>query len=99
MARPPFTFDRNTFGSNGSFLSRFITSPPFAGVHLKPQAILQHRFKKGQSAGRNAAHLGKDALRPAVDLRFVACCRWHRWHKGVVAHDVARWDGEIAWMS
>jgi hypothetical protein len=50
MARPPFTFDRNTLGSNGSFLSRFIASPPFAGAHLKTQAILQRRFKKGQSA-------------------------------------------------
>src|SRR6266853_6875660 len=35
MARPPFTFERNTLGSNGSFLSRFIAGPPFAGLILK----------------------------------------------------------------
>ena len=32
---------------------------------MKTQTILQHRFKKGQSAGRNAAHLSKGALGPA----------------------------------
>jgi hypothetical protein len=31
MARPPFTFARNTLGSNGGFFSRFIAGPPFAG--------------------------------------------------------------------
>src|SRR5258708_33248679 len=35
MARPPFTFDRNTLGSNGSFPLRFIAGPPFAGSQLK----------------------------------------------------------------
>jgi hypothetical protein len=53
MARPPFTFERNTLGSNGSFPFRFIASLPFAGAHSKAQAILQHRFKKGKSACRN----------------------------------------------
>src|SRR5271169_97678 len=53
MARPPFTFDRNALGSNGSFLSRFIAGPPFAGAHLKTHAILLHRLKNGQSAGRS----------------------------------------------
>src|SRR5260221_381386 len=31
MARPPFTFDRNTLGSNGSFPLRSMAGPPFAG--------------------------------------------------------------------
>src|SRR5208282_3173882 len=75
MARPPFTFDRNAWGSNGSFLSLFIARPAFALAHLKTQAILQHRSKKGQSAFRSTAHLSKGALGPAVDNRFVACCR------------------------
>src|SRR5260370_33756182 len=35
MARPPFTFDRNTLGSNGSFPLRFMAVPPFAGSQLK----------------------------------------------------------------
>src|SRR5438270_13239575 len=35
MARPPFTFERNALGSNGSFALRFIASPPFAGLILK----------------------------------------------------------------
>src|SRR5260370_11879711 len=36
MARPPFTFDRNTLGSNGSFLLRFTAGRPFArAAHLK----------------------------------------------------------------
>ena len=47
---------------------------------MKTQAILQHRSKKGQSAFRSAAHLSKGALGPAVDIRFVACCRWHKGH-------------------
>src|SRR4029453_3819614 len=29
MARPPFSFERNTLGSNGSFALRFIAGPPF----------------------------------------------------------------------
>ena len=65
MARPPFTFDRNTLGSNGSFLSRFIAGPPFAGAHLKTQAILQRRSKKRQSACRSGAEL---ALRHAEQM-------------------------------
>jgi hypothetical protein len=60
-----------TLGSNGSFLSRFITGPPFAGVHLKTRAILQHHLKNGQSAGRSAAHLSKEALGPAVGVAMV----------------------------
>jgi hypothetical protein len=37
LTPPPqmFTFARNALGSNGSFLSRFIASPPFAGLILK----------------------------------------------------------------
>src|SRR5713101_2095339 len=35
IARPPFTFERNALGSNGSFALRFISSPPFAGLILK----------------------------------------------------------------
>src|SRR5258708_17376711 len=35
MARPPFTFDRNTLGSNESFPLRFMAGPPFAGSQLK----------------------------------------------------------------
>jgi hypothetical protein len=29
MDRPPFTFDRNTLGSNGSFLLLFIAGPSY----------------------------------------------------------------------
>jgi hypothetical protein len=28
MARPPFTFARNSWGSNGGFALRFIAGPP-----------------------------------------------------------------------
>src|SRR5437867_10920105 len=35
MARPPFTFERNTLGSNGSFALRFIAGPPFAGGYFQ----------------------------------------------------------------
>jgi hypothetical protein len=55
------TFDRNTLGSNGSFLSRFIARPPFALAHLKTQAILQHRSKKGQSAFHGTTHLSRNS--------------------------------------
>src|SRR5713101_1915461 len=34
MALLPFTFDRNTLGSNGSFPLRLIAGPPFAGVSV-----------------------------------------------------------------
>jgi hypothetical protein len=53
---------------------------------LKTQAILQHRSKKGQSAFRSAAHLSKGALGPAVDIRFVARCRWHKGHFRRIEH-------------
>jgi hypothetical protein len=39
MARPPFTFERNALGSNGSFALRFIASPPFAGLILKRRSF------------------------------------------------------------
>src|ERR1700730_2055330 len=35
MVRPPFTFERNTLGSNGTFPLRFIAGPPYrVGVPL-----------------------------------------------------------------
>src|ERR1700688_4399172 len=43
MAPPPFTFERNTLGSNGSFALRFIAGPPYregyplgAAVNVSP---------------------------------------------------------------
>jgi hypothetical protein len=47
---------------------------------LKTQAILLHRLKNGQSACGITAHFDKGVLCPAVDIRFVACRRWHKGH-------------------
>src|SRR5258708_18933518 len=48
MARPPFTFDRNTLGSNGSFLLRFIAGRPFArAAHLKNAGHFTPWLQKG----------------------------------------------------
>src|ERR1700752_1097995 len=89
MARPPFTFYRNTFGSNGSFLSFFIASPPFAGAHLKTQAILQHRLKNGQSAGRSTplarerlARLSAALLKSRLSTCRGADCKLARFSTG-----------------
>src|ERR1700688_2724250 len=38
MVRPPFTFVRNTLGSNGSFCSRFIASSPYREPRLSTRA-------------------------------------------------------------
>src|ERR1700683_2788194 len=35
MRRPPFTFERNTLGSNGSFTLRFIAGPPCREVPFR----------------------------------------------------------------
>src|SRR5260370_41716759 len=67
MARPPFTFDRNTLGSNGSFLLRFIAGRPFArAAHLKNAGHFTASLQEGQSACRSAVqgsrpHLGIDS--------------------------------------
>src|SRR6266550_6189091 len=78
MARPPFTFERNTLGSNGSFALRFIAGPPFAGVHLKnarhiTASLQEPRIK---NACCSAAPLTKGLTgRPTVNRPFVVCRR------------------------
>src|SRR6266478_10147841 len=76
MARPPFTFERNTLGANGSFPLRFIAGPPFAGVHLKnarhfTASLQEPRIK---NACCSAALLTKGLTgRPTVNRPFVVC--------------------------
>src|SRR6266446_5715530 len=80
MARPPFTFDRNTLGSNGSFPLRFLAGPPFAGSRLKNAGDFTTMAPRSDNPlCRSAAHLSKGVLGLAVDMRLVACRRWQLW--------------------
>src|SRR6266853_6605814 len=83
MARPPFTFDRNTLGSNGSFLLRFIAGRPFArAAHLKNAGhFTAIALRRDNPLCRRAAHLSRGVLGLAVDMRLVACRRWQLWVK------------------
>src|SRR6266404_819221 len=80
MARPPFTFDRNTLGSNGSFPLRFMAGIPFAGSQLKNVGHFTAMApRRDNPLCRSAAHLSKGVLGLAVDMRLVACRRWQLW--------------------
>src|SRR5258706_16389656 len=80
MARPPFTFDRNTLGSNESFPLRFMAGPPFAGSQLKNAGNFTAMApRRDNPLCRSAAHLSKCVLGLAVDMRLVACRRWQLW--------------------
>src|SRR6266481_4664754 len=80
MARPPFTFDRNTLGSNESFPLRFMAGPPFAGSQLKNAGNFTAMApRRDNPLCRSAAHLSKGVLGLAVDMRLVACRRWQLW--------------------
>src|ERR1700730_235411 len=46
MVRPPFTFERNTLGSNGSFSWRFIAGPPWGEAYLRARRSC-HRAATG----------------------------------------------------
>src|SRR6266853_4246999 len=82
MARPPFTFDRNTLGSNESFPLRFMAGPPFAGSQLKNAGNFTAMApRRDNPLCRSAAHLSKCVLGLAVDMRLVACRRWQLWVK------------------
>src|SRR3981081_2862515 len=76
MARPPFTFDRNTLGSNGSFPLRFMAGllRRVSGEERRPYYIMAPR--RDDPLCRSAAHLSKGLLGLAVDMRLVACRRW-----------------------
>src|SRR5712664_95925 len=90
MARPPFTFDRNTLGSNESFPLRFMAGPPFAGSQLKNAGNFTAMApRRDNPLCRSAAHLSKCVLGLAVDMRLVACRRWQLWVKGSL-RDYAR---------
>src|SRR6266404_4028186 len=70
MARPPFTFERNTLGSNGSFALRFIAGPPFAGVHLKNARHITASLQEPRI--KNACCSAPRWLRPpTVHARYV----------------------------
>src|SRR6266853_368009 len=69
MARPPFTFDRNTLGSNGSFLLRFMAGSPFAP--LTPHNLVS--LLKGAFALTVFALL---FLFPGILLHIVSRIRW-----------------------
>src|ERR1700726_4632004 len=47
MVRPPFTFERNTLGSNGSFSWRFIAGPPWGEAYLHARRSC-HRAATGR---------------------------------------------------
>src|SRR5216684_173763 len=91
MALPPFTFDRNTLGSNESFLLRFIAGRPFArAAHLKNAGhFTAIALRRDNPLCRRAAHLSRGVLGLAVDMRLVACRRWQLWVKGGRAEHVA----------
>src|SRR5260370_24583472 len=74
MARPPFTFDRNTLGSNGSFPLRFMAGIPFAGSQLKNVGHFTAMApRRDNPLCRSAAHLSKGVLGLAVDMHLAAC--------------------------
>src|SRR5712672_3418888 len=80
MARPPFTFDRNTLGSNGSFPLRSMAGPPFEGSQLKNIGHFTAMApRRDNPLCRRTAHLSRGVLGLAVDMRLVACCRWQLW--------------------
>src|SRR6266403_5499545 len=80
MARPPFTFDRNTLGSNGSFPLRFMAGPPFEGSQLKNVGHFTAMApRRDNPLCRRTAHLSKGVLGLAVDMHLVACRRWQLW--------------------
>src|SRR5271167_1159080 len=61
MARPPFTLDRNTLGSNGSFLSRFITGPPYREGYPSRAQIVRGFARQCQTHdGSRVAALPRD---------------------------------------
>src|SRR5260370_6111341 len=71
MARPPFTFDRNTLGSNGSFPLRSMAGPPFEGSQLKNIGhFTAMALRRDNPLCRSAADLSKGLLGLAV-LRAV----------------------------
>src|SRR5882672_7556267 len=76
MARPPFTFDRNTLGSNGSFLLRFIAGRPFArAAHLKNAGHFTASLQEGQSACRSAVQGSRPQLGIGSKSDQIAVCR------------------------
>src|SRR5258708_15462256 len=80
MARLPFTFDRNTLGSNGSFPLRSMAGPPFEGSQLKNIGHFTAMApRRDNPLCRRTAHLSRGVLGLAVDMRLVACCRWQLW--------------------
>src|SRR5258707_11402830 len=82
MARPPFTFDRNTLGSNGTFPLRFMAGPPFAGSQWKNAGhFTAMALRRDNPLCRRAAHLSRGVLGLAVDMRLVAGCRRQLWVK------------------
>src|SRR6266446_1188164 len=88
MARPPFTFDRNTLGSNGSFPGsfplRFMAGPRFAGSQLKNAGdFTTMALRRDNPLCRSAPHLSKGVLGLAVDMYLVACRRWQLWVQAV----------------
>src|SRR5882762_4093410 len=73
MARPPFTFDRNTLGSNGSFPLRSMAGPPFEGSQLKNISHFRAlALRRDNPICRRAAHLSRGVLGLAVDMHLVA---------------------------
>src|SRR5260370_34931548 len=90
MARPPFTFDRNTLGSNGTFPLPFMAGPPFAGSQWKNAChFTAMALRRDNPLCRRAAHLSRGVLGLAVDMRLVAGCRRQLWVKGGHAEQVA----------
>src|SRR5712672_2679096 len=72
MARPPFTFDRNTLGSNGSFPLRSMAGPPFEGSQLKNIShFTAIALRRDNPLCRRAAHLSRGVLGLAVDMRLL----------------------------
>src|SRR6266849_10264009 len=87
MARPPFTFDRNTLGSNGSFPLRSMAGPPFEGSQLKNIGhFTAMALRRDNPLCRRTAHLSRGVLGLAVDMRLVACRRWQ-----LMGHNVTVW--------
>src|SRR5258706_8713058 len=69
MHRPPFTFDRNTLGSNGSFPLRSMAGPPFEGSQLKNIGhFTAMALRRNNPLCRRAAHLSRGVLGLAVDM-------------------------------
>jgi hypothetical protein len=93
MARPPFTFARNTLGSNGSFALRFIADPPLRRGSFEERtpfysiaprrdnplaAAVVDQWREAQSSRRSA--------RPSATPSWSRTARLTRWRARFRTH-------------